>query len=181
MSSNNVFLSQTGMFFMKILKYLRPLLFLMVFCYLGCGESDDSYTTHAWILDIEIKIYSQDTSTDIQLPWEFTTDWSVEEQLPTPPKNAKAVIVLIDSSYGGCDGVPYLSDLHTPNPETGPGYIAWKTGDMIEIEVWQSIYTGDDDCATSVDNWRMSVFVGYCVPGEYTLKVSDIETQFTVD
>ena len=166
---------------MKILKYLRPLLFLITFCHLGCGESDDSYTTDAPIMDIEVSIYSQDTSTDIQLPWELTTDWSVEEKLPTPPENSKAVIVWIDSVYGGCDGVPYLGDRNPTGSElTTTGYNEWRPGDTIEIEVWQSIYTGDDDCTDFVAYPRIAVFVGYCLPGTYRLKVNDIEETFTV-
>ncbi len=145
-------------------------LFLMIICYIGCGESD-SYIRIRALIDIDnidVEIYSPDTPIDNNI--------LLERYSPDILQNRKGVIAFIETYGNECDnyGIPYL-------PFTERGYI-WKDGDTIEIEVFVNEYEEEvGDCPTVSYIYREAIFVGFCSPGEYTLRVNDTEKKFTVD
>ena len=142
-------------------------LFLMIICYIGCGESDSYISIHSSIDNIDVEIYSPDTPIDNSV---------VERYSPDILQNRKGVIAFIEISGDECDnyGTPYL--LFTERR-----YI-WADGDTIEIEVFMNAYEGEvGDCPTVSYIYREAIFVGFCSPGEYTLKVNDTEKKFIVD
>ena len=142
----------------------------MIICYIGCGESDSYISIHAFIDNVDVEIYSPDTPIDNSV---------VERYSPDILQNRKGVIAFIEIYGNECDnyGTPYLVF-------TERGYI-WADGDTIEIEVFMNAYeyesNGDLVCPAISYRYREAIFVGFCSPGEYTLKVNDTEKKFTVD
>lgn len=142
----------------------------MIICYIGCGESDSYISIHLPINidDIDIEIYSPDTPIDNNI--------LLETYSPDILQNRKGVIAFIQTYGDGCSnyGIPYL--LFTER-----GYI-WADGDTIEIEVFVNEYEAEvGDCLTISYRYSEAIFVGFCLPGEYILKVNDTEKKFTVD
>ena len=88
-----------------------------------------------------------------------------------------SVFAFIEGTFGGCDShhetrLPY-------DREFGPEIPIWRHRDTIEIEVMMVKVEGAF-CPEVINPHREVVFVGFCLPGRYTLKVNYTQKQFTV-
>ena len=60
------------------------------------------------------------------------------------------------------------------------GHPLYSSGDTIHISISASGATGFGFCFDEVSMHEEAIFVGFCVPGEYTLRVNDFTKAFRV-
>ena len=103
-----------------------------------------------------------------------------------------AVTVLVRSDLGGCRSYKQTRLFHnTRENEIMTGSIIWEgyspwtwtPGNIIILEITESepIPDGSFDCPTDVYYWNQAIFIGFCIPGEYTIDVNKIRKTFTIN
>ncbi len=114
-----------------------------------------------------------------------------EEDLVDIDPKYYVVTVLVRSSLGGCRGYEHTRLFRNSNEiEIKDGLISWRgdfpwtwvSGDTIKIEVTESepIPDGSFFCTDDLYDWQQAIFIGFCVPGEYTIVVNDYRKTFTI-
>ena len=101
-----------------------------------------------------------------------------------------AVNILVSSNLGGCrrydqtrifhneteTDLLNLSTWHQGHPPN-----VWRPGDTLRIEITESESTSDGACPTIVYDWYQTIFIGFCVPGEYTIVANGRRKAFTIN
>lgn len=55
----------------------------------------------------------------------------------------------------------------------------WRDGDIISIRITELDHVGSE-CFTAEHYYDHAIFIGLCFPGDYTLRVNDVDIMFTV-
>lgn len=102
-------------------------------------------------------------------------------RLPERVETYYAVNILVSSTLGGCINYDQTR-VFSNNMEIDPSNLStwhdspviWRPGDTLRIEVTETDSTDISGfCPEYVYYWYQTIFIGFCVPGEYTTTVND--------
>ena len=148
---------------------IRSMVFLifMVILNIGCGEDYTETITLMYAEATGIQICSPDTVSPLVKNADLINE--------IKQSSLHSVFAIIEGSFGGCDS--YHETRLSFDREFG--LPTWQNGDTIEIEVMK-VHVEGSDCPEAINPYQEVVFIGFFFPGQYTLKVNNIESQFTV-
>lgn len=144
-------------------------------CGTDFGEDDcTSSITQTYIIDFDIQIYSPDTVPSL-LGDQIFKDYSYSSG---EENEYRFLIVFVEGSLGGCDyhhqtTLPIASSSLYETP-------LWHNGDTLEIEIMRVQHSSECLCPEGIFPYREVIFLGFFLPGEYTLTVNQVQKQFTV-
>lgn len=155
--------------------YLLTLIVVMS----GCGENDDVIISPMAIGDIQIHVSNIDE--DIRGINPHYTPSGRDSDNMNP--DFYAVHVLVSSNLGGCrryHRTRLFSNSHDNEIKAGlvtwHGSIPWiwKQDDTIILEITESepVPDGSFDCTADFYYWYQAIFIGFCIPSEYTIVVN---------
>lgn len=144
---------------------------------IGCGQDSDEVISDAGVESAEI--YVSETAKEMTL---VSGDGKRYIQKVFP------VVAIVKLSFGdGCSSyhnTEYPLEGSTGSiglPTNGDSNIfGWQDRSIIVIKITQSNYVGPDACTDAVHYYEEAIFIGLCLPGDYTLKINNIEKRFTV-
>ena len=139
----------------------------MVILNIGCGEDYTETITLMYAEATGIQICSPDTVSPLLKNADLINE--------IKQSSLHSVFAIIEGAFGGCDSyhetrLPFDREFGLP---------IWQNGDTIEIEVMK-VHVEGADCPEIINPYHEVVFIGFFFPGQYTLKVNNIESQFTV-
>ena len=143
-------------------------LIFMVILNIGCGEDYTETITLMYAEATGIQICSPDTVSPLVKNADLINE--------IKQSSLHSVFAIIEGAFGGCDSYHETRLSFDRVSELPP---IWHNGDTIEIEVMK-VHVEGTDCPEGIIPYHEVVFIGFFFPGQYTLKVNNIESQFTV-
>lgn len=133
---------------------------LIAACLGGCGEISDMHIEDVDIIVAETHKEASDLTGHSSVPLFSVTVWILGVAGPT-------------TCYGHHE-TDYLQR------DDYAGHPIYRNGDTIHISISASGPAGPAICGDAVTFHEEAIFIGFCVPGEYTLRVNDFTKTFFV-
>ena len=168
---------------------MKPFAFFCIFTFVvfifGCDRDNGVIISPMAINDFQIHVSEIDEEIKEVTMFNERLEQYGENFVDMPPKYY-AVTILVRSALGGCRGYKQTRlfyNTHENEITTGSviwhGNIpwTWDPGSNIILEITESepIPDGSFDCTDDFYYWHQAIFIGFCIPGEYTIDVMIIE------
>ena len=170
---------------MKQFTFICILTFIVVM--LGCDRDRDELIISYMPVDFQIHI--SDIDKELKEITRFH-EHSGGQHVDINPKYY-AVTILVRGLLGGCLGYHQTRIFYNSNNNEIEADLStwrntlhtWMPGDTLRIEITESEPKPDGsfDCPTYVYDWYQAIFIGFFVPGEYTIVINDLSETFTID
>lgn len=155
----------------------------------GC-DRDEGVITPMWIRDIQIHVSDIDTEIKEITMYNERLELYGSDFVGMNPKYY-AVTILVYSGYGGCTSYHQTRLFQNSDEnEVDIGLITghnepwiWQPHDTIILKITQSEPKPDGsfDCPAISYDFFQAIFIGFCIPGEYTLLLNSDKLTFTIN